>query len=52
MFRRKAGKLAADFTGRPCNSLTRDEAETLLPAWMKASRKVKAQRLGAVGTRL
>ena len=26
----KAGQIIGDFTGCPCNSLTRDEAETLL----------------------
>jgi hypothetical protein len=48
----KAGKLAADFTGRPCDSLTRDEAEAVLSAMRRASRQVKTKRLGAVGARL
>jgi hypothetical protein len=48
----KAGKLAADFPGRPCESLTRDEAETLLAAMRRASRQVKPKRLGAVGPQL
>jgi hypothetical protein len=45
----KASKVAADFTGRPCESLTRHEAETLLAAMRRASRQVNAKRLGAVG---
>ena len=45
----KAGKLAADFSGRPCDSLTREEAETLLTAMRAGSRQVKPKRLGAVG---
>jgi hypothetical protein len=45
----KAGKLAADFMGRPCESLTRVEAETLLATLRRASRQVKPNKLGAVG---
>ncbi len=45
----KAGKLAADFTGRPSNSLTRNEAETVLTSMRIVSRKVKPKRLGFVG---
>ncbi len=45
----RAGKLAADFTGRPCDSLTRGEAEMLLDAMRRVSRQIKPKRLGAVG---
>ena len=48
----KAGQIIGDFTGCPCNSLTRDEAETLLTAMRCISRQVQAKRLGAVGPRL
>ena len=41
-----------DFTGRPCDSLTREEAETLLAAMRGVSRQVKPKRLGAVGPQL
>ena len=47
--RERPAKLAADFTGRPCNSLTRKEAETLAGRHADGSRQVKAKRLGAVG---
>ncbi|MGA2033924.1 MAG: hypothetical protein ABSG68_16880 [Thermoguttaceae bacterium] len=45
----RAGKLAADFAGRPCDSLGREEAEMLLAAMRGVSREVNAKRLGAVG---
>ena len=48
----RAGKLAGDFNGHPCDSLTREEAETLLDAIRHASRQIKPKRLGAVGPRL
>ena len=48
----KAGKLASDFSGRPCDSLTRTEAETLLAVMRDVSRQVNSKRLGAVGPRL
>ena len=45
----KAGKLASDFSGRPCDSLTREETEALLADMRSTSRQVKPKRLGAVG---
>ena len=45
----KAGKLAGDFHGCPCDALTRDQAETLLVAMRHVSRQVTPKRLGAVG---
>jgi hypothetical protein len=48
----KAGRLAGGFSGRPCDSLARDEAETLLAVMRDVSRQVNSKRLGAVGPRL
>ena len=45
----KAGKIAADFLGRSCESLSREEAEALLAAARALAKPVKASRLGQVG---
>ena len=45
----KAGKIAADFLGRSCDSLSREEAEALLAAARTLAKPVKAARLGRVG---
>jgi hypothetical protein len=45
----KAGKTAAEFKGRLCTSLTRDESEALLSTMRRVSRAVKPKRLGSVG---
>lgn len=44
-----SGTKAGDFTGRPCDSLTRGEAESLLADMRTDNRQVKPKRLGAVG---
>lgn len=48
----RAGKLAAGFSGRPCESLTRGETEGVLTAMRSASRQVNPKRLGSVGPQL
>jgi hypothetical protein len=45
----KAGKLASDFTGRVCDSLTKDEAETLLVGMRSGCGEVNPKRLGTIG---
>ena len=40
-----SGNLAGDFTGRPCESLDRGEAESLLAAMGGASRQINPKRL-------
>lgn len=45
----KAGKIAADFLGRSCDSMTRAEAAALLEAARQYAKPVLARRLGAIG---
>ena len=45
----KAGTIAAPFQGRRADSLTREEADTLLQRAQELARPVKAARLGCVG---
>jgi hypothetical protein len=45
----KAGLIAADFKGRPSNSLTRSEATKLLQFARSQSKPVRPERIGAVG---
>ena len=45
----KAGKIAQDFLGRSCDSMTREEAEALLAIARRSAKPVKARRLGRMG---
>ncbi len=47
-----AGTLAVGLNGRTCESLTRDEADSLLSRMRDCNRKVKPKRLGAIGPEL
>jgi hypothetical protein len=45
----KASQVAGDYLGRACDSLTRDEAESLLRYARHAAREVNPKRLGFIG---
>jgi len=49
---KKAGEVAADYRGRPCNSITREEADQFLKTLQWWSKVVKPTRLGYIGDEL